>query len=577
MAERPYISIIVSVYNSEKTLASCIESLVYQTLDNIEIIIVDKASTDRSKAIAEEYQVAFSEKVHVYHRPYSMNLSAAYNFAIPLAKAEYVAFSDADDRYDLSAMKTLYEHISKKPTDIVRYFWRVYDPTSNKEIRIGRVNGEETIEAQLSSTDMCAFWSCLFKKDFLVKHLPVPEVAGPDANFIPAAISKAASISVVNKPLYYYMAGIGITSNRFSSDLLSVPDGWDYLLDHCNHKYVDYIAAFIATRVRSCIGVYWAYKWEYVAWLKKRSEYFLNNTILMQNMRLFQFICTNIEEESELIPCIAYINGFGGQDTEQIRNGIQNQAFQLGIGGYRIVILDETTCNLAENEHLQKAYQEGQYEYLGHYFALKGIFNTGGFYVGKHIRFTASLAPVLDKPSIFSYITTNTFSSEIWGSRSKNKVIQTLLQTYENPNFYQDPYYPLSDRIRNVLVACFDIPLNGYTTSQKDVFVADANTFVLNTGQGQFVCEHDFSEFAQKEGYRVVPINVALAHYSANNLNKLTQERNRLKQQLNGIYQSDSWKLIKRLKRFANSRLGRPFKKIFKFAVRHYRRIKYGM
>ena len=64
--EKPFVSVIVPVYNRERLLVRCLDTLVYQTLDNIEILIVDDFSTDNSYEVALDYENRFPEKVKVF-------------------------------------------------------------------------------------------------------------------------------------------------------------------------------------------------------------------------------------------------------------------------------------------------------------------------------------------------------------------------------------------------------------------------------------------------------------------------------------------------------------------------------
>lgn len=574
---KPAISVIVSVYNAEVTMTRCLESLVYQTLENIEIIIIDKASTDRSKEIAQFYQTNFPDKIRLFERPYSVNLAAAYNFAAPQARADYLAFADADDWYELNAMEVIYKEICERSVDIIHYPWNVLD-SNGRQIRVERHPPEETIEAQLLSKVMCAYWSRVVRKSLFCKYLPIPEWDGVDVNYLPILITNASSIATINTPLYNYVIGTGISNNTLSRSMITLINGWNHLLTHCNSNYMDYIIPFIARRVELSTRKFWIYKWQYIEWLKTHKDQFLNSTLLKEDFDLYNKIEKLAQTEIPLIPLVVYINGFGEKDLRTRIQEIQNVAFCLGEG--RIVVLNEETCDLNNDVRLQQAYQGGRYEYLGHYFAVKNVYQTGGFYVGDQIRFTATFAPVLDKPSVFSYITANTFSSEIWGARPGNEVIKELLNTYETPDFYEDRFYPLSERIKNILVARFDVPLNGKQLTKEDaLFVADARMFVLNDKNYPFVCEHVFSAQIDQDGYKVIPLDIAVPTNLTvdKKIMQLTWERNELKGKLSEIYNSDSWKLIKRLKKFANSPIGRPFKWIFKKLLRVYRKIKYDM
>lgn len=117
--ENPDISIIVPVYNTEKYLHRCLDSLINQTHNNIEIICVNDGSNDSSADILEKYQ--FSDKRIKIITQVNMGLSGARNSGLTVAKAPYIMFVDSDDYIELNACANLYNVILKTMTDVVMY------------------------------------------------------------------------------------------------------------------------------------------------------------------------------------------------------------------------------------------------------------------------------------------------------------------------------------------------------------------------------------------------------------------------------------------------------------------------
>lgn len=103
------VSIIVPVYNSSKYLKSCLDSLVNQTLDEIEIIAIDDCSTDNSLDILREYEDRFPNKIKVFHNDKNLGQSATRNRGISVATGEYIGFLDSDDYVNFDMYKTMYE------------------------------------------------------------------------------------------------------------------------------------------------------------------------------------------------------------------------------------------------------------------------------------------------------------------------------------------------------------------------------------------------------------------------------------------------------------------------------------
>ena len=114
----PKISVIVPIYNSEKYLKKCIDSILNQTLEDIEIILINDGSKDNSHLICLEYQEKFKEKIK-YINNINIGCSATRNLGIKEAKAEYITFVDSDDYIEKDMYKDMYNLMIKEDYDIV--------------------------------------------------------------------------------------------------------------------------------------------------------------------------------------------------------------------------------------------------------------------------------------------------------------------------------------------------------------------------------------------------------------------------------------------------------------------------
>lgn len=111
------VSVIIPVYNVEKFLQDCIDSLVNQTLDDIELIFVNDASPDNSLQILKENQKKYPEKIVVIDSPVNLRQGGARNLGIARASADYIGFVDSDDFVHPSMFLSLYEAITKVDAD----------------------------------------------------------------------------------------------------------------------------------------------------------------------------------------------------------------------------------------------------------------------------------------------------------------------------------------------------------------------------------------------------------------------------------------------------------------------------
>lgn len=103
----PIVSVIVPVYNGEKYIEKCVSSLVCQTYSNLEIIVVNDGSSDRTSTIVHDMQVRDSRIIVV--DKINEGVSIARNTALAIAKGEWIAFSDADDYYYPNGIASLIE------------------------------------------------------------------------------------------------------------------------------------------------------------------------------------------------------------------------------------------------------------------------------------------------------------------------------------------------------------------------------------------------------------------------------------------------------------------------------------
>ena len=115
---KPKISIIVPVFCTEKYLPDCIESLIGQTYDNIEIILVDDGSTDRSGEICDRY-AALDERITVIHKE-NGGVSSARNIGLDRARGEWISFVDADDTLERDAYDYLIQNAEKRGADLIQ-------------------------------------------------------------------------------------------------------------------------------------------------------------------------------------------------------------------------------------------------------------------------------------------------------------------------------------------------------------------------------------------------------------------------------------------------------------------------
>lgn len=116
----PAISIVVPAYNKEPYIKQCMDSLINQTLKNIEIIVVDDASTDNTLQILRDYEKKDS-RVKIIAKEHNCGRHVARKTGVQETSGDYVLFVDADDEIELKACEVLYSYVSSHPADILHF------------------------------------------------------------------------------------------------------------------------------------------------------------------------------------------------------------------------------------------------------------------------------------------------------------------------------------------------------------------------------------------------------------------------------------------------------------------------
>ncbi|MGF6905616.1 glycosyltransferase [Fusobacterium sp. PH5-44] len=209
--EKIKVSIVVPVYNVEKYILRCIDSLINQTLEDIEIIIVNDGTKDKSIKLIKEN---FSDARLVMIEQENMGLSEARNTGIRNARGNYILFVDSDDFIDNDMCKTLYEN--SNDGDIIFSNYYKYYKTKKEEINFSikiqkyfGINIEKNIKYDgqyVYERSVAAVWDKLYKRDFLLRNnlFFTPKILHEDLNFSLKAFLLTENIYYYNKAFYNY-------------------------------------------------------------------------------------------------------------------------------------------------------------------------------------------------------------------------------------------------------------------------------------------------------------------------------------------------------------------------------------
>ncbi|MGO4496761.1 glycosyltransferase family 2 protein [Paenibacillus sp. 2RAB27] len=255
---KPAISIIVPVYNVESYLKQCLESLLAQTFTDIEIILINDGSMDKSGDICDEY-AKHNSRIKVVHKEYG-GVSSSRNVGIKLAQGDYLGFVDSDDRIDVNMYKELYELCVQSKSDISIC---MLGREINGEL-LNR-NEEEIIKKEMNNTEamrelfkgvLYRFSLCnkLFRKSCFI-DITFPEGRiHEDLSTTYKLFAKCNRAIFTNYIGYIYIKRENsILTKKFSDKRLDAFIGWGEILPFMNEKYPQLSREFLSCFVYGCV------------------------------------------------------------------------------------------------------------------------------------------------------------------------------------------------------------------------------------------------------------------------------------------------------------------------------------
>lgn len=215
----PYVSIIIPVYNAGPYIEACMASLVAQTLDNIEVLLVDDHGRDDSMELARRFVEAHpsGKTFRFLTTPHNMGPGPARNVGIEAAQGEYVAFVDSDDVVEPGFCELLYREAKQYDADLTYCQAQLVKrdeilPMSNPLVKNGPFDGEQRRFFLTHYTTL--FVSFLYRRSLLNEYgIRFPSTrSAEDSYFLTCSLLAATRIACVDKSLYHYLVHDGSLS-----------------------------------------------------------------------------------------------------------------------------------------------------------------------------------------------------------------------------------------------------------------------------------------------------------------------------------------------------------------------------
>lgn len=205
------VSILVPICNVEKFLDKCLQSLINQSLDNMEIICINDGSKDNSSSIIKKY--ADQDRRIVVIEKVNTGYGDSMNKGLKVAKGEYIGIVESDDIAEVEMFEELYELAKKNKADLVKSNFNLYWEKPEKKVFMNNLNitgivYDSEIAKESVFWGLPAIWSAIYKKEWLeennINFLPTPGASYQDTSFNFKVACSAKKIVLTNKAYLNY-------------------------------------------------------------------------------------------------------------------------------------------------------------------------------------------------------------------------------------------------------------------------------------------------------------------------------------------------------------------------------------
>ncbi len=291
------LSVIIPVYNVEKYLPHCLESVLIQADNNIEVIAINDGSIDKSPEILDQYATQYPS-LKIINQP-NQGVSAARQKGITVAHGKYILFLDANDFLEASSLNILYKKAIEADADMVLMDYYTYNPDDQKKTYIQQTSIHQYSQASLLKQMFCAerawaVWSYIAKKELheTIKYNLVSDLSiGEDAVYTTQIVLAAHKITSINKPLINYVSRPdsvtqqkNISDRQFSSYLKFPQRIYDLL--YPSYLYPELKESIAYVFLRACYETFYFHHFKNAATIARlayrqqqviKSEKLLNN------------------------------------------------------------------------------------------------------------------------------------------------------------------------------------------------------------------------------------------------------------------------------------------------------------
>lgn len=228
------ISVIVAVYNTEKYLDRCIESLLNQTYKNMELVIVEDCSTDSSRKLLKKYKE--NKNIKVFYNRENRGLSYSRNYGLKKSTGDFIGYIDSDDYVEPDYYEKLMSSIKDNKSDIAICDIKLVDEQTNKIQRCKCYANDFDVYSVVNNGFAASACNKLFKRKNIEKYPFAEGKVNEDIAVVIPTVIQAKKISYADTCYFYVQRGGSIQNSKFSDKRFDVFDGVKTTLERIKNE-----------------------------------------------------------------------------------------------------------------------------------------------------------------------------------------------------------------------------------------------------------------------------------------------------------------------------------------------------
>lgn len=228
------ISVIVAVYNTEKYLDRCIESLLNQTYKNMELVIVEDCSTDSSRKLLKKYKE--NKNIKVFYNRENRGLSYSRNYGLKKSTGDFIGYIDSDDYVEPDYYEKLMSSIKDNKSDIAICDIKLVDEQTNKIQRCKCYANDFDVYSVVNNGFAASACNKLFKRKNIEKYPFAEGKVNEDIAVVIPTVIQAKKISYADTCYFYVQRGDSIQNSRFSNKRFDIFDGVKTTLERIKNE-----------------------------------------------------------------------------------------------------------------------------------------------------------------------------------------------------------------------------------------------------------------------------------------------------------------------------------------------------